>query len=71
MTIITHVKISFIITFLSGLIYINLLNFSSKCEGITSFGVVPEHLFCYIEQDPVIRKPFAIKQQINSELKSY
>ena len=43
MTIITHLKITFTITFLSGLIYWNLLNFSCKGEGITSFEVAPEH----------------------------
>ena len=42
MTIITNLKITFIITFLSGLIYWNLLNFSCECEGISSFEVVAE-----------------------------
>ena len=44
MTIITHLKITFIITFLSGLIYCNLLNLSCECEGISSFEVIPEFL---------------------------
>ena len=43
MTIITHLKITFTITFLSGLIYWNLLNFSFECECISSFEVVPEY----------------------------
>ena len=43
MTIITHLKITFTITFLSGLIYWNLLNFSCECECISSFEVVPEY----------------------------
>ena len=43
MTIITHLKITFTITFLSGLIYWNLLNFSCECEGISSSKVVPEY----------------------------
>ena len=43
MTIITHLKITFVITFLSCLIYWNLLNFSCECEGISSFEVVPEY----------------------------
>ena len=42
MVIITHLKITFIITFLSGLIYWNLLSFSCECEGISSFEIVPE-----------------------------
>ena len=42
MTIITHLKITFTITFLSGLIYWNLLIFSCEYEGISSFEVVPE-----------------------------
>ena len=43
MTIITHLKITFTITFLSGLIYWNFLNFSCEGEGISSFEVVPEY----------------------------
>ena len=43
MTIITHLKITFIITFLSRLIYWNLLNFSCKCEVISYFEVVPKY----------------------------
>ena len=43
MTIITHLKITFTITFLSGLIYWNLLNFILVCECISSFEVVPEY----------------------------
>ena len=43
MTIITHLKITFTITFLSGLIYWNLLNFSFECECISSFEVVPKY----------------------------
>ena len=43
MIIITHLKITFTITFLSGLINLNLLNFGCKREVISSFGVVPEH----------------------------
>ena len=36
-------KITFTTTFLSGLIYWNLLNFSCECEGISSFEVVPAY----------------------------
>ena len=43
MTIIAHLKITFTITFLSGLIYWNLLNFSFEGEVISSFQVVPEY----------------------------
>ena len=43
MTIITHLKITFTITFLSGSVYWNLLNFSFECECISSFEVVPEY----------------------------
>ena len=43
MTIITHLKITFTLTFLSGLIYWNLLNFSFECECISFFEVVPEY----------------------------
>ena len=43
MTIITHLKIAFTITFLSGLIYWNLLNFSFECECISFFELVPEY----------------------------
>ena len=43
MTIMTHLKITFTITFLSHLIYWNLLNFSFECECIFSFEVVPEY----------------------------
>ena len=43
MTIITHFKITFIITFLSDLIYWNLVNFSCECESISSLEVVPEY----------------------------
>ena len=39
MTIITHLKITFTITFLSGLMY----SFSFECECISSFEVVPEY----------------------------
>ena len=39
MKIITHLEI----TFSSGLIYWNLLNFSCECEGISSFKVVHEY----------------------------
>ena len=46
MKIITNLKITFMITFLSGLICWNLLsftcNFNCKCEGIFSFEVVPD-----------------------------
>ena len=42
MTIMAHLKITFTITFLSHLIYWNLLNFSFECECIFSFEVVPE-----------------------------
>ena len=41
MTIRTHLKITFVITFLGGLIYWNLLNFSCDCKDISSFEVVP------------------------------
>ena len=51
MTIITHLKITSITTFLSGLIYWNLLNFSCPCEDIYSFEVVPENLFA-LNQSP-------------------
>ena len=44
MTIITHLKITFTITFLSGLIYWNLLNFSCEGEGISYFEVAPEYV---------------------------
>ena len=44
MTIIAHLKNTFIMTFLSGLKYWNMLNFSCKYEGISSFEVVSEHL---------------------------
>ena len=67
MTIITHLKIAFIITFLSCLIYWNLLNFSCKCEVISSTKVVLEHFFADIGQDSVIKKPFVKTQQINCE----
>ena len=43
MTTITHLKITFKITFLSGLIYWNLLNFSFEWEYISSFEVVPKY----------------------------
>ena len=43
MTIMTHLKITFTTTLFSGLIYWNLLNFSCKCEDISSFEVVPEN----------------------------
>ena len=39
----TDLKITFIITFLSGLIYWNLLSFRCKCDGISFFEVVNEH----------------------------
>ena len=39
MTIITHLKITFTITFLSGL----MCNFSFECECISSLEVVPEY----------------------------
>ena len=43
MAIMTHWKITFIITFLNGLIYSNLLKFSCECEGVSSFEVAPEY----------------------------
>ena len=44
MTIITQEKITFILTFLLGLIYWNLL-ISCKFESISYFEVVPEQFF--------------------------
>ena len=43
MTIIAHLKITFTVTFVGGLIYWNLLNFSCEGEGISSFEVVTEY----------------------------
>ena len=50
MTIITHLKITFTITFLSGLIYWNLLNFSFESECTSSFGVVPEYFLLTLDK---------------------
>ena len=44
MTIIAHLKTTFVITFLNGLIYWNLLSFTCECEGIFSFEVVSENV---------------------------
>ena len=43
MTIITHLKITFTITFLSGLLCWNLLHFSLEYECISSFEVVTNY----------------------------
>ena len=43
MAIMAHLKITFIITFSSGMIYWNLLNFNCECEGIFFLEVVPEN----------------------------
>ena len=48
MTIITHLKITFIIIFLGGLIFWNLLNISCKCEGVSTFEAEPEPFFADI-----------------------
>ena len=50
MTIITHLKINFTITFLSRLIYRNLLNFSFECECISSFEVVLEYFLLILSK---------------------
>ena len=65
-TIITHLKIIFITTFLNSLKYWNLLNFSCNSYGIYSFEVVSENFLLI-----VIRKPFAKRQLINPESKSW
>ena len=56
MTIITHLKITFIITFLSGLIYWNLLTFSCGCEDISSFEVVPEYFLLSLSNIQLLGK---------------
>ena len=65
MAIKTHLKITFIITFLRGLMYCNLFNFNCKCEAISSFEVVLEYfllILCWLGS--VIRKPFSKRHQI-------
>ena len=67
MAIKTHLKITFIITFLRGLMYCNLFNFNCKCEAISSFEVVLEYfllILCWLGS--VIRKPFSKRHQIKS-----
>ena len=56
MTIISHLKITSIIFFLSGLIYWNLLNFSCECEGISSFEVVPEYFLLTLGKIQLLQK---------------
>ena len=50
MTIITPLIITFTITFLSGLIYWNLLSFSFECECISSSEVVPEYFLLTLDK---------------------
>ena len=58
MTIITHLKMTFIITFLSGLIYWSLLSFSCECEGISSFEVVPDNFLLTLDKIQLLENHF-------------
>ena len=55
MTIRTHLKITFTITFLSGLMYWNLLNFSFEWEYISSFEVVPKYFLLTLSKTQFLK----------------
>ena len=59
MKIITQLKITFVITFLSGLIYWSLLNCS--IEGISSFEFVPENFLLTLGKIQLLENQIDVK----------
>ena len=58
MTIITYLKSTFALTFLSGFIYWNLLDFCCGCEGISSFEVLPEYFLLILRKIQLLENHF-------------
>ena len=58
MTIITYLKSTFTVTFLSGFIYWNLLDFCCGCEGISSFEVLPEYFLLILRKIQLLENHF-------------